>query len=52
MKNQEIKVNWKFKIPWKELCSKCREILEQRKKEQYRVNNRQFMALYRLKKKR
>lgn len=37
------KVNFRFKIPWGEICPKCRAILEQRKKEQRRVNSREWM---------
>ncbi len=44
-------VNWKFRIPWKEICPKCKEILLQRKKEQERVSNRYFMMKFRAKKK-
>lgn len=35
------KVNFKFQIPWKELCDDCRELLTNRKKEQRRVANRE-----------
>ena len=35
------KVNFKFQIPWKELCPNCKELLMNRKKEQRRVSNRE-----------
>jgi len=51
MGKTKYNINWKFKIPWNELCPKCFELLKARKREQERVNNRQFMALFRLKNK-
>ncbi len=39
--------NFKFIIPWKELCPKCHTILKERKKEQLRVKNRLWMAIHR-----
>jgi len=41
----------KFRIPYNELCPKCREILKQRKKEYYRFYNRVLMANIRKQKK-
>jgi len=49
MINTQPKVNFKFRIPYNELCPKCKEVLLQRKREQARVNNRKFMALFRFK---
>jgi len=37
----------KFRIPYKELCPKCRAILEQRKAEYHRFYNRVMMDNYR-----
>lgn len=39
------KVNFKFRIPWEELCNDCRILLKNRKKEQKRVANREFMRI-------
>ena len=39
------KVNFKFRIPWKELCDDCRELLMNRKKEQMRVAKRESMRI-------
>jgi len=39
------KVNFKFQIPWKDLCDDCRILLRNRKKEQKRVANREFMRI-------
>ena len=36
----EILTKPKFRIPYDELCQKCREILEQRKKEYFRFKDR------------
>ncbi len=43
----QTKINYKFRIPFSELCPKCKEIILQKKKEQKRLNNRKFMTLYR-----
>lgn len=37
------KINYRFRIPMDELCPKCREIIEARKKEQMRVSKRLYM---------
>ena len=39
------KVNYKFRIPWQELCDNCRELLRNRKKEQMRVAKREAMRI-------
>jgi len=40
---------YQFRVPLKNLCDNCRQIIKDRKKEFYRITHREFMAEYRKK---
>jgi len=42
---------YQFRIPWKELCSNCTEVIKQRQQEYRRLAHRKYMNKYRNKKK-